>query len=297
MSAAAGPEHEAVTRSPAVRRALAVLVPEAVRQAAEVLAPWGIPVMPLKGAVAQQWLYDDPAERLATDADVLVPPGQFPLALDRLQAVGFRWRESSFRGDRVALIAPCKVALDLHSMPLGPWHFPRCSAQRLFERARLDRALFGAPLWLPHPEDFLLHLVGKIVLDRAKPEKEPSRWLEVAAAPRRLQLAAEGVACRARRLGLARALRYVTSEMLGKVGTAGAGDHGTQAWWHRLSKQLGVDPVGDFLGRRMGDARSEPARVLASHALESSLPRAGWGVWRRMVDWLEGSGMPSAASE
>ena len=282
MNAAAWPEHEAIARPPVVRRALAVLVPEAVRQAAEVLAPRGIPVMPLKGAVAQHWLYGDPSERLATDADLLVTPEAFEPALACLRAAGFGWRGEVRGQGQAVLLAPCGVAVDLHAFPLGPWRFPGCSARRLFERARLDRDLFGVPVWLPHPEDFVLHLVGKLVLDRVGPGERLGRWTELAEAPLRLGLSADGVASRADRLGLQRALRYVARAVLVRGHQVVGGGSATRSWWRRLSWTMGADPMGDLLATGMAHARPGPTRVLAAYALEDTAPSAVWRLLRRL---------------
>ena len=46
--------------------------------------------MPVKGALLQHWLYDDPSERLLSDVDLLVRPEDFGRAIERLESEGYR---------------------------------------------------------------------------------------------------------------------------------------------------------------------------------------------------------------
>jgi len=103
------------------RAATALAATELVGDVARKLAGPGIPVMPVKGALLQHWLYDDPSERPLSDVDLLVEPGDFNRAVERLESEGYRRAAGSGVG-AIVMQTPLGLALDLHP--------------RLFDRAR-----------------------------------------------------------------------------------------------------------------------------------------------------------------
>ncbi len=268
---------EAPARGVAERMALSVLALRELQRAARSLAARGIPALPLKGVLAQLWLYDDPTDRPLTDVDVLVRPGHFEEASRVLLESGFHSPRMVRGQGQVVLQGPTGVALDLHAWPLGPHRFPRFGAGAWLRRARLARDPFDAPLWVPHPEDFYLHLVGKVLLDRIAPGRETLRWEEIARAPRRLGLDAEALQLRASETGLRPALRHAWFSAL----RSGAGASEDRAWIDHALRSIrggvlhdGFDAVLSAALRR----GSGVCRVLAAYSLET--PR--WVGWRAL---------------
>ncbi len=256
---------------------LSVLALEELRRAARLLGARGIPLLPLKGVLAQCWLYDDPAERILTDVDVLVRPEHFEEAVTGLCEGGFSSpRRVSMQG-QIVLQGPTGVALDLHAWPLGPHRFSRFGAASWLRRARLGREPFGEPLWVPHPEDFYLHLAGKVLLDRLEPGDGRSRWEEIVAAPRRLGLVAEALLARAGAVGLAKALRHAWRAAL----RSGVGDAVDRRWVERALRRGGGGGAFGFesvLSSRVSRSGGWPS-VVAAYSLEEPV----WAGWRALL--------------
>ena len=79
-------DRHAARRRAATSLAASALVTDVARK----LAPSGISVMPVKGALLQYWLYDDPTERPLTDVDLLVLPEDLEPAVKQLESAGYR---------------------------------------------------------------------------------------------------------------------------------------------------------------------------------------------------------------
>lgn len=184
-----------------------VIARETLRDVARVLAPRGIPVMPLKGVLFQLVLYADPAERRLCDVDVLVPEGRFFEAIDILVQHGYRPESAGPSWIEVAFASPRGLPLDLHRRVFCPLRY-RMSTGELFSRATLDEALLGSPIWIQHPLDTLAHLVGKFVSDHVHSSAQPRlRELELLVEHHRLE--AEPACRHLIAAGLGRAARHV----------------------------------------------------------------------------------------
>lgn len=224
--------------------------------------------MPLKGVLFQQLLYRDPAERVLTDVDVLVPEAAFERAIASLLGAGFTPRNAGRSLIEVALQSPRGMTLDLHRRLFSLGRY-KLSTEAVFRRSSTDERLLGVPLQLAHPHDTAAHLIGKFVSDHEHDEPLP-RLTELAAwaaycdiDPRRL--APHLCAC-----GLARAARYV----LGR-GAELTGD----PFFSATLAALPSDRLGEFWAR---GARSlitplsqSALASLPAHLLNSSVPRGG----------------------
>jgi hypothetical protein len=132
-----------------------------VQEAANVLAAQGIPVMPLKGVLLQQWVYAgrNQGARLISDVDVLVPPERFTEAHALLHDAGFTQAHWEGGGWQVALRRPGDVlCLDLHRR-LSRTARGGLTAERLLARATRNKTLFGVEVLVPRHEDLFAHLV------------------------------------------------------------------------------------------------------------------------------------------
>jgi Uncharacterised nucleotidyltransferase len=81
-SAAGSPGIDGIART--------LLLDAAAAEAIEALHAEGIRAVLLKGPVTAQWLYSDQAPRSYTDVDLLVPPHEFPRAVETLEEIGYR---------------------------------------------------------------------------------------------------------------------------------------------------------------------------------------------------------------
>ncbi|HVZ32603.1 MAG TPA: nucleotidyltransferase family protein [Polyangiaceae bacterium] len=210
--------------TPELRRyATAVLAREVLRDVAGLLHARGIAVMPLKGVLFQMLLYSaDPAARVLTDIDVLVPPRQFEDAILALREAGFQPRSAGRSLIEVALQSPRGMTLDLHRRLFSVGRY-KLSTHDLFQRSSLDERLLGVPLQLAHPHDTAAHLIGKFVSDHefqsALFQQTASRELSSQDSRARLQellawceycqIQPRRLAQHLRSTGLARAARYV----------------------------------------------------------------------------------------
>ena len=69
--------------------------------------------MPVKGALLQHWLYDDPSERAMSDVDVLVPRLELRRAATLLVSAGYRLTHHRSVGG-IVLGTKLGLSLDLH---------------------------------------------------------------------------------------------------------------------------------------------------------------------------------------
>lgn len=251
-------------------------------QAAELLAPHGILLMPLKGIWLQRLVYPDPALRPITDVDVLVPEARYTETLARLRDAGWSLRgsnvsETSYRAPGLPL------PLDVHRRLFGRAAF-RLPTEGLFARSRPDAELFGAPVALPDPLDVFAHLIGHFVKSRGfapTPELTVRDLVLLAAAG----LPPQPCAARLDAGGLGRAARYTLPLMAAEDG---------RGFGRAVLAALRPDPIGDAIAHALSIAGAHRHAhsvwsAALGFALEPSLPRAlfsfGLRMWDRRADY------------
>lgn len=242
---------------------------EALRDTAELLAQRNIPLMPLKGVLFQHVLYPDPAERLVSDVDVLVPEHCFGSAIETLLAGGFQPEKASRSLIEVALRSKHGLSIDLHRRLFSPGRYA-LSTRALFQRATRDSQLLGVPLHLADPHDTAAHLIGKIVSDHVSVEldrrlAELSKWCErFEIEP--IRLSQHLVDC-----GLGRAARYTFELGIERTDTAG--------FFRAALDALPPDPVGQACVRvaraLIPRLKADALAPLPAHLLNSTLIGAG----------------------
>lgn len=188
--------------------ATAVFARETLADVARELARAEIPVMPLKGALLQLDVYaSDPAQRLLTDVDVLVPESSFVAALRLLMRRGYRPQSAGPSWIEAAFAAPRGLPVDLHRRLFCPLRF-RLPTHEVFQRARCDHRMLGVSIWLPDPLDTAAHLIGKFVTDHVTRDAA-DRFADLEALVVHHQVAPDALADHLSRCGLVRAARYV----------------------------------------------------------------------------------------
>jgi len=249
------------------RRAVtSIVASEVVRDVAEKLEPLGIEVMPVKGALLQHWLYDDPADRAMSDVDVLVRPHQARTAHGVLERAGYRPMSRTSAGAFV-MRSPLGLALDLHPQLFDRARYNLSTAD-VFSRSSPDRALFGALVRLPSPLDAYAHLIGKFGSDHLH-AGSTRRLDEIARMPRRIEAPPGLVARHLIRCGMRRVARYVLPLVSETTGDAFAA---------QVLRHLPPDPIGETLAAiaRPVLANTGPhSRIgaVTAHMLNDSLPR------------------------
>ena len=256
-----------VNRTAARQRAATSLAATAlVGDVARRLAGSAIPVMPVKGALLQHWLYDDPAERPLTDVDLLVPPEDLDRAVMLLQRAGYRRAGRSSIG-AVIMQTPLGIALDLHPRLFDRARY-RLPTNELFARSTEDHTLFGVSVRLPSTLDVYAHLIGKFGSDHLD-ARAVARLDEIARMASRLDTAPQTAAGHLVHCGMRRVARYALALVHEATGDAFA---------QQVHDRLPFDPVGWGIVRLANlalggaEARSRSAAVIA-HTLNESLPR------------------------
>lgn len=183
-----------------------MLAEELVRDVATRLGAKSIPVMPLKGAFLQRWLYDDPSERPTTDVDMLVVPGELARARAILVRAGYRETGRPSVG-AIELSNPFLLTLDLHPHLFHPTRY-RLSTEGLFARSIVDETLFGVPVHIPSPLDVYAHAIGKFGSDHLT-AAAVFQLEEIARIGNRLPEAASDIAAHLSCCGMRRVARYV----------------------------------------------------------------------------------------
>ncbi len=249
------------------RRAVtSIAASEVVRDVAEKLEGPGIDIMPVKGALLQHWLYDDPAERAMTDVDVLVGRHQIRQAHRVLERAGYRTIGRSSIGAFV-MQSPFALALDLHSRLFDRARY-NLPTEDVFARSVPDTELFGAPVRLPSSLDAYAHLIGKFGSDHLN-ARSTERLDEIARMSRQIEVSPELVARHLVSCGMRRAARYVlvlVSETTGDTFDT------------RVLEHLPRDRVGETI---TGIARpllakagpNSPIGSITAHLLNDSIPR------------------------
>jgi hypothetical protein len=250
------------------RYAAAVIAREVLRDVALACAAQRIPVMPLKGVFFQLFLYPDPAARLISDVDVLVPEGAFEAAIGALLAAGFRPLKAGHSLVEVSLQSPRGLPVDLHRRLFSRGRY-RLDTAGVFRRSQADSALLGVPLQLAHPLDTAAHQVGKFASDHVLAQAEP-RLRELALICAHYELAAGELADHLVRHGLARAARDTLAR---------AFELTRQPFFARVLESLPASRVAALccgLARSTSGVVSETSVLAAvsAHLLNSSLPRA-----------------------
>jgi hypothetical protein len=222
--------------------------------------------MPVKGALLQHWLYDDPTERPLTDVDLLVRPDDLDRAIERLESVGYRRVAESGFGP-VVLQTPLGLALDLHPSLFDRARY-RLPTHELFARSSEDTTLFGASVRLPSPLDAYAHLIGKAGSDHLNAHAT-ARLDEIARMTGRIDAAPETVARHLVHCGMRRVSRYVLPLVHQASGDSFA---------DQVHDCLPFDPIGRGIARVANPVlvrASAHSRVgaLMAHLLNHSLPR------------------------
>jgi hypothetical protein len=239
---------------------------ELVGDVARRLADLGIRVMPVKGALLQHWLYEDPSERPLSDVDLLVRPHDMGRAVDRLEASGYQAARRSGVG-AVIMQSPFGLALDLHCRLFDSARY-RMPTDDLFARSSEDQTLFGAAVRLPAPIDVYAHLVGKVGSDHLD-SRAVGRLDEIARMGKRLDTSPRTVARHLVHCGMRRVSRYVLPLV-----HQGTGD----VFALQVNDSLPFDSIGQgivVLVRPVLAASSPHSRTGAvmAHLLNDSLPR------------------------
>lgn len=225
----------------------------------------GIIPMPLKGVLLQTLVYQDPAERLLSDADALVPPGRFEDAIGVLRRAGHRIDPEGRHA--ISTKGPdARLEVDVHRRVFPPGLFSLGGAE-VFARGRLDERLFGAVVVIPDGLDLYAHLVGNFAKGRHGDESTP-QIRDFRAVASRLALSPRLVAQHLEAHGLARAARYALPFAVRE------GD----LFATKVLAQLRLDPVGRataavarrITGRFGGSSR---ASLVAPHLVNRTLPR------------------------
>lgn len=224
-----GPDRQRIRR----RATTSILASELVRDVARRLEEPGIDVMPIKGALLQHWLHDDPAERAMTDVDVLVRPDQAPEARRALELGGYETMGQSSIGAFV-MRTPFELALDLHIQLFDEARY-NLPTEDVFARSSPDRALFGASVRLPSPLDVYAHLIGKFGSDHLN-GGSTERLDEIARMQTRIDTTPEVVARHLVDCGMRRVGRYVLPLVRDMAGDPFAAE---------VLKHLPRDPVGE----------------------------------------------------
>lgn len=249
-------------QSRTARLAAALVARHDLAAAVRLLNEVGILPMPLKGVLLQQIVYQDPADRMLTDADLLVPPGRFDQAVAALRRAGHRI-DPEGRAASTTKGPKAELTVDLHRRP-----FPRglyaLDGRAMFARGRIDETLFDCVVVVPDPRDLFAHLVGNFAKGRHAADSR-AQLRDFSAVASRFHLGPLPVARHLEAHGLARAARYALA-------------HADDTFSRHVLAALLPDRIGDAsaaLARRITSRFGTEATVsaVAPHLVNRSLPR------------------------
>ena len=218
--------------------------------------------MPLKGVLLQQLVYRDPADRLISDADLLLPPRTFHTAVRALRAAGYHIGTEAQSG--LATKGPrASLEVDVHRRVFPPALFDLQVAD-MFARGQINDRAFDSVVVVPSPLDLYAQLIGNFAKGRHGAEAAPQkRDFQVVAS--RFGLKPEPIARHLEQHGLARAARYTLSFV-----------HDPSA--HAVLDALDRDPLGEVTSRaarrittRFGSMAIRS--LVAPHLINRTLPR------------------------
>lgn len=252
------------------RLAAALIARHDFSAAVRLLNEVGIIPMPLKGVLLQHIVYLDPAERLLSDADLIVPLGRFDDAIIALRNAGHRISPEGRAA--VSTKGPdARLEVDVHRRLFSPGLYGLSGAQ-MFARGRIDERIFDAVVVIPDSLDVYAHLVGNFAKGRHDATSS-AQLRDFSAVASRLALAPRSVARHLEGHGLARAARYALPHATCE------GD--------RFAGQVLRALRGDFIGaasaalaRRITARFGGESRVslVAPHLVNRSLPRGALSV-------------------
>ncbi|MCA9606006.1 MAG: nucleotidyltransferase family protein [Myxococcales bacterium] len=274
-------------QSRTARLAAALVARHEVAEAMRVLNGAGILPMPLKGVLLQQIVYQDPADRILADADLLVPPGRFAEAVAALRRAGHAI-DPEGRAASTTRAPGAQLRVDLHRRPFAPGLYG-LDGQSMFARGRIDETLFDAVVVVPDPVDLFAHLVGNFAKGRHAAESV-AQLRDFSAVASRFALGPLPVARHLEAHGLARAARYALA-------------HAPDSFTGQVLAALRPDAVGEAsaaLARRITARFGGGATIsaIAPHLVNRTLPRgvlsagahAAIGLRHRLVVRLRGDG-------
>lgn len=200
--------NDSTRRRQAGRWAASQAAKEAVRTIAVAFERARLPMAPLKGVLLIHAYGRDPFDRSLSDVDVLVPPDRFEEASQLVSQLGWRFAKEE-RGGRQRLFLPGDggLSLDLHAQ-LFPQGVFRLSTEDALDRARVEPAVFCAPVLVLHPLDVWAHLIGHAALTFLF-EHRTHHLQDLAFLAKRESLSAEALAHHLKRAGMDAAARYV----------------------------------------------------------------------------------------
>ncbi len=247
-----------------------------VTDVARMLAVLGIPVMPVKGALLQHWLYDDPSDRPLTDVDVLVRPEDLEKAVETLQAGGYRRAACSTIG-AVVLQTRFGLSLDLHPQLFDRLRY-RFPTHEIFARSSEDETLYGASVRLPSALDAYAHLIGKFGSDHLD-SRATGRMDEVARMSARLEASPKTTAHHLVHCGMGRVSRYVLPLVHQSTGDTFALQVRNHLPFDRIGQGI-ASAASLVLGR---SSPQSSAAALVAHLLNDSLPRGVYSGTRALL--------------
>lgn len=248
----------------AERLAAALVARHDFATAVRVLNGEGILPMPLKGVLLQHTVYQDPADRLLSDADLLVPPGRFDEAVGALRAAGYRIEPEGRAGVTTQGLG-AHLRVDVHRRVFPPGLYG-LRVDQMFARGRIDEELFDGVVVVPAPLDLFAHLVGNFAKGRHGAADVP-QLRDFSAVASRFSLVPARVARHLEVHGLARAARYSLGHAVD------AGDEFAAQVLRRLPQDL-VGHASATVARRLTERYDgRTVTLLAPHLVNRTLTR------------------------
>lgn len=154
---------------------------------ARLMEAGGIRAVLLKGTAAVfDQLYPDPGARYSGDIDVLVPADRLDQARALLQAEGFApiqgpYAMTAWAKHLPRLAHPARrFGVELHQNLVETAFQPALPSPAILARARAMPVGDGLEVWLPAPEDRLVHCLAHLMDDRRQsPSPLPRQMLEL----------------------------------------------------------------------------------------------------------------------